>query len=91
MKISKILVSMSSSGDIVIRTSSSSYLIPSSDETKILEIYRIENEIYVNSYKGTTVIHSKNQLYSFIMGFFCANDLVSDEALLTLLNMTNML
>ena len=91
MKISKILVTMSSSGDIVIRTSSSLSLVSSADETKILEIDRVKNEIYANYYKGTVVIHSKDQLHSFIMGFFCANDLVSEDTLLTLLKMTNML
>lgn len=91
MKITKILISMSSSGDIVIRTSSSLSLVSSADETKILEIYRIHDKIYAESYKGTIVIHSKNQLHSFIMGFFCANDLVSSDTLLTLLKVTNML
>jgi len=91
MKISKILVTMSSSGDIVIRTSSSLSLDSCVDETKILEIYKVNNEIYADSYKGIILFHNKNQLYSFIMGFFCANDLVSEDTLKTILKMTNML
>lgn len=82
---------MSFSGDIVIRTSSSLSLKSSADETKILEIYKIKNEIYADSFKGIILFHNKSQLHSFIMGFFCANDLVSEDTLKTLLKMTNML
>ena len=51
---------MSSSGDIVIRTSSSLSLDSCVDETKILEIYKVNNEIYADSYKGIILFHNKN-------------------------------
>jgi hypothetical protein len=91
MKISKILVSMSSSGDIVIRTSSSLSIESSADEHGILEIFRVKNELYADSYKGTIRFHNKNQLYLFVTEFFCANDLLRVSTYTTLLGMITIL
>ena len=91
MKLTKILVSMSSSGDIVIRTSSSLSIESSIDEADILEIFRIKDELYADSYKGTMVFHNKKQLYLFVADFFCANDLISFRTYTTLLGMISTL
>lgn len=82
---------MSSSGDIVLRTSSSLSLDLSADETEILEIFRIKDKVYADSYKGTIMFHNKRQLYLFVADFFCANDLISDEAFETLVEMLDTL
>lgn len=82
---------MSSSGDIVIRTSSSLSITSSVDEADILEIFRVKNELYADSYKGTIGFYNKRQLYLFVADFFCANDLLSDIQFITLLEMIDML